>query len=398
MNWVVPREDLTPDQLRAMELSPDEHRLVIGGPGSGKTLVMVHRARHLLDTLRVGPDRFRVFVFTNVLTSYIRSALDLLDLPVKCVSTFDSWCREFHQRHVDGPLPTTPKGLDFAAIRSQVLRFVRGNGASTKPYDFVLVDEAQDLSADALEILKHIAWHVTLFADRKQQIYDNGSEEEEIARAFGVRSRSVTLLDGFRCSPYIAALAAVLAGSAQEQAALRAQVRTASGERETPLLHYAASFEAERERLFEILRTRLTVGDNIGILLPQKRQVFGFAKGLQDAGFDVEAQRDSGFRGGSLPALDFASDNPKILTYHSAKGLTFDSVLIPRLVRSSFASVKEARVQRMLFVAITRATKWVYLSTSTHEAFRPVELLVPLKAERALEIQGGLLQKDLLGG
>ena len=41
---------------------------------------MVHRARHLLDTLRVGQERFRVFVFTNVLTSYIRSALDLLDL------------------------------------------------------------------------------------------------------------------------------------------------------------------------------------------------------------------------------------------------------------------------------------------------------------------------------
>src|SRR5262249_40917617 len=163
--------------------------LVIGGPGSGKTLVMGYRGRHLLGTLRVCPGRFRGFVFTNLLTSYIRSALHLLDLPVKCVLTFDSLWREVPQPHCYGPPPTTPQGLDFTAIRSQVLRFVRGNGASTKPYDFVLVDEAQDLSADALEILKHIAWHVTLFADRKQQIYDNGSEEEEIARAFGVRSR-----------------------------------------------------------------------------------------------------------------------------------------------------------------------------------------------------------------
>jgi superfamily I DNA/RNA helicase len=98
-----------------------------------------------------------------------------------------------------------------------------------------------------------------------------------------------------------------------------------------------------------------------------------------------------------MPALDFASDNPKVLTYHSAKGLTFDSVLLPRLVRSSFASVKEPRMERMLFVAISRATRWVYLSTSTYEAFKPIELLVPLKAERALEIHGGLAQGDLFG-
>jgi hypothetical protein len=102
------------------------------------------------------------------------------DLPLQCVSTFDSWCRDFHRRHIDGPLPTTQTGLDFTSIRARVLRFVRGNAAPARSYDSLLVDEAQDLSADALEILKHVAWHVTLFADRKQQIYDNGSEEEEI--------------------------------------------------------------------------------------------------------------------------------------------------------------------------------------------------------------------------
>jgi hypothetical protein len=41
----------------------------------------------------------------------------------------------------------------------------------------------------------------------------------------------------------------------------------------------------------------------------------GFAKGLADAGLTVESQDDA----------DFTSDAPKLLTCHSAKGLTFDS-------------------------------------------------------------------------
>lgn len=51
------------------------------------------------------------------------------------------------------------------------------------------------------------------------------------------------------------------------------------------------------------------------------------------------------------------------MPYHSAKGLTFDTVLMPRLVKSSFPVLSAARINHLLFVAITRATKWLYLST-----------------------------------
>lgn len=44
--WLLPLEDLTPEQVRAVELKPSEHRLIFGGPGSGKTQVLLHRARH----------------------------------------------------------------------------------------------------------------------------------------------------------------------------------------------------------------------------------------------------------------------------------------------------------------------------------------------------------------
>jgi superfamily I DNA/RNA helicase len=51
-----------------------------------------------------------------------------------------------------------------------------------------------------------------------------------------------------------------------------------------------------------------------------------------------------------------------VLTYHSAKGLTFDSVLMPGVTRSAIRA-RHSSVRRMLFVAVTRATHWVYLSS-----------------------------------
>ena len=39
-----------------------------------------------------------------------------------------------------------------------------------------------------------------------------------------------------------------------------------------------------------------------------------------------------------------------IITYHSAKGLTFDAVLTPRLVEKSFVNVSAPNLKRLIFV------------------------------------------------
>lgn len=44
-------------------------------------------------------------------------------------------------------------------------------------------------------------------------------------------------------------------------------------------------------------------------------------------------------------------------------GLTFDTVLLPRLTPKSFPSMAPERIGRLLFVALTRATRWAYMST-----------------------------------
>lgn len=378
--WLVPRSELTPEQLRAIELPHTQHQVILGAPGSGKTQILLHRADELRRRLRVPDGRFRILVYTNVLKTYIRSALDLLGLPLSTVTTFDDWCKSFYEQYVSQRIPWDRGNdrPDFEAIRETVAQKITAIAINLPLYDFVLVDEGQDLPATSFEILRRVARHVTVCVDHKQQIYERGSTEGEILEALGLRRRNLVLLDAYRCSPYVAHLGAQLLDAPEREQYLR-QVRTHQTERETPLLYEAISFEDEKRRLVEVLRQRLLTDQRVAVLFPLRRQVFGFAKALKAAGIEVETQAN----------LDFSSGRPKLVTYHSAKGLTFDSVLLPRLVTGSFEQTSPERIRRLLFVAVTRATHWVYMSTVVSGTLPVLSLLKPLAAERMLTVQRG---------
>jgi len=196
MGWLVPFDELTPDQIRAIQLSRDQHHAILGAPGSGKTQILLHRARHLSDEYDISPERFHVFVFTNVLKNYIRAGLTDLGLPEDCVTTLDDWCIQVYKREISARLPWNERDrcYDYAAIREAVHQAVKDE----KPFDFILVDEGQDLDEDAFALLKDLAPHVTVAMDHKQQIYDEGSDEAAIVRALGLKRSDLTLLDAFR--------------------------------------------------------------------------------------------------------------------------------------------------------------------------------------------------------
>ena len=62
--WLVPRTDLSREQREAVELNTREHRIIGGAPGSGKTQILLHRARHLLDTTGADISRMRIKKFS----------------------------------------------------------------------------------------------------------------------------------------------------------------------------------------------------------------------------------------------------------------------------------------------------------------------------------------------
>lgn len=376
--WLVPANELTLEQLRAVELDHKKHRVIMGGPGSGKTIVLLHRARYLRDKMDLGNHNFHIFVYTNVLKEYIKSALYLLDLPPDNLSTLGAWCVSYYREKIGGRLPRKNKQIDFKEIEQRVLNYLKNKDGNQPIYEFIMVDEGQDMNAVAYEIFKLIAKHITVCMDNKQQLYEEGSSEKEVLNALEVASHSVYLLKGYRCSPYIVQLAAQLIEKEQDRVFYIRQARTSKIDIETPVLYYADSFDHEKERLIEILQTRQLNNEKIAILFPQRRQVYGYATGLREAGLEIE----------DMDSLDFSSGAPKILTYHSAKGLTFDTVLLPRIVQRSFYGIDDDEViNRQLFVAITRAMKWVYMSTLNGKEIASLEKITELASTGNITLQ-----------
>ena len=374
--WLIPRAELTPEQLRAVELSPNENRVILGGPGSGKTQILLHRAHFLANQFRLAAERFRVFVYTNLLKQYIESAFPLLDLPAENILTFDDWCLHWHKANIRGRVPwdSEEKHPDFTAVRRAVAERLMAKGE--KLFDFVLVDEGQDLEPDVFKLLRAISHHVTVCLDHKQQIYDGRSSEAMILEALGLRKRNINLLDGYRCNPYLVRLAAELIDDASERENFINQPRVVPRQKETPLL-YCAEDDEQMRRLAEVIRDRQLAGDRIAILFPTQRKLYGFGKTLRERGIELEIQRE----------LDFRTLKPKLITYYSAKGLTFDTVLMPMLVSDLAWKKMERRATKLLFVGITRATRWVYLSSSNGDQLPALRRLLSLAERGDLAVQ-----------
>ena len=388
--WLLPLGDLTPEQLRVVEMSPDQNRVIFGAAGSGKTQILIHRAEHLVKAYRVPPERYRVFVFTNVIKEYIKSGTNFLGLPKETVSTFDHWCYLLYQNKISRTPPWAAKGkIDFESIRLAIRELLQKKPVLQKTLDFALVDEGQDLSPESFEILSLAARHVTVFADRLQQIFADGASEDHILKTLDIKKRNATLLGAYRNSPYVAQLASYFIADENKRSQYLAQINTHQQTKERPLCFVGRRFKDEMNRLAEIIRQRQLMNERVGIIVPTNKQLFGYATGLKERGIEIEKAVPPNKPG--VPAdFDFGNMTPKIATYHSAKGLTFDSVLLPRLINDSFKWVNDDNLRRrMIFVGIARATQWVYISTENGKEIADMKILRTAEKNHHLTIQDG---------
>lgn len=101
---------------------------------------------------------------------------------------------------------------------------------------------------------------------------------------------------------------------------------------------------------------------DVAILLPNNDvvpSVTQVLKGL-DLGLEMKYNNKQDWKQ-NVESLDFTTDNPKVMTYHSAKGLQFETVFLPCL-ESCFLDSTEGR--RALYVAMTRTYRSLYMMYS----------------------------------
>ena len=107
---------------------------------------------------------------------------------------------------------------------------------------------------------------------------------------------------------------------------------------------------------------------DVAILLPHNDMVKVFGEMLIKEGVNCELRfNDKSDWKKSIDRLNFESTNPKVMTYHSAKGLQFETVFLPLLeeYEENWNFSKEVDENRKpLYVAMTRTYKDLYVMYS----------------------------------
>lgn len=350
--WAVASSRLDPQQREAVDLAADRHRVISGGPGTGKTLILGHRAARFIAK-GMPSQRLRVLTYSKVLAGFVASGMEQLGVPSSCISTFDSWAVRLHKEMFRSN-PTERDGMDmFEVAAATVLEELERTGA--EPFlDAILLDEAQDLSTVRLRLAVRAAKHVTVALDDRQQLY-GGVDTAEVCDILDVPMAAATLLSGFRCTPGILAIARTFLTEEEASLAGSARPLPSQAAQEFPVVECFESDEDEIQRLAELLKQRVRANQTSLVLVPFKDMVKPLGSVLDDHKVPIRLQ------GGQL---DFGVTDPILTTFHSAKGLTFDAVFLPGLRQSRMATYDEwgDRVrQNLIYTGLTRASHWAWI-------------------------------------
>lgn len=367
---IIKTLDCQQEQL-ARSLNPG-HRLFCGVAGSGKTLILLSRAK----TLAGGASDRRVLVlcFNIALAAHLRSLVDGDGNPdyrerIR-VAHFHGWARS-----VLGGLPNpTHYGDNDAydeALGDRLLGALRQIPPEQK-WDAVLVDEAHTFHPKWFEcctaaMKDPVDGDLLIVSDRSQSLYDR---KQFTWKSVGIKARGRVrrLTRNYRNTEEILRAAWEMVGSLSEadeddddetfplvapEAALRRGPK--------PALHLADDRTAEIEGAIAVVRQLVGSGyppEDIAVIYRyladrEQRPFQLLTRGLEESGLDVYwVNRDKHNYSNRHPGV-------RLITAKSALGLEFKAAVIPWVQQFGVGDGAEGR--RELYVAMTRARDVLHL-------------------------------------
>lgn len=180
---------------------------VVGGPGTGKTILAL---QIIMDAIKSSSNSLFI-VYNRPLSNFLKNELDKENNPAM-VMTFHRWIYTFLKDvalpmngeinvDIEKSLQTNKYVYDWNKVYSKILTLDSLKGY----YDYVFIDEAQDICKDAWPIFNYIAKKLYVFYDENQKIgneleqyYYSDSEIVDIKRAINCEDSFYDLTENFR--------------------------------------------------------------------------------------------------------------------------------------------------------------------------------------------------------
>lgn len=301
-----------------------DNEIVKGSAGTGKSLIALHKIAFVPKG-----KTFALVVFTRSLKKYFEDGFQALGINEDNVYYRDEWFKS--PRHVN----------------------------------YIFVDECQDFNHDDIESFKSNADICFFFGDSDQTIMDFMKPTQTVEQTAKDLSRYPHILTvNYRLTPPIAALAEYVA---RKQPGELIQTCNKNGG-DKPYIYKCNTIDAQLDKIIEIVRNRKLT--RVGILVPYNTNSKAYyspdnkrylsveyvEKYMMSHGMPVEVKENSNL--GNTMTIDFHTDFPKVLVFHSAKGLQFNDIFIP-FCETVYKDEDYKRKQQ--YVAVTRAWNRLYL-------------------------------------
>lgn len=351
MTWMIKENELADDAHQTEFLTKDidtKTYWIRGFPGSGKSVLLAYTIKKI--RARKSNARIALVVFTHSLIKMFKAALAEIGQYADIMTFFD-------------------------------------RRLSSCKYDYIICDEVQDFVPQVLDFVKHNGTHILVAGDEYQSIFEEDPRyhqktvnPNQISSILNAESFDLKIIH--RLTRSIISLVQKFMPSLN----IFASKRDMKKEDTQVRLCYGDCFNDEVRYIMEVAEKAINVGETVSVLFPTQEKALVFAqttlelknKKSWQVSFNQYNRYDFGNLNNYLSQNgikmqyvgstygDFSEDCQKItiMTYHSSKGLDFDSVFIPGLTKDLFITPGESLSKRVFMVAMTRSRRNLYLTYS----------------------------------
>lgn len=366
MNIAFPKtENLSHEQVEVSLLNFDRNNLVLGAPGTGKTIVAIHRLHKLYED---GKRDLLMLVYNRPLMHYVETVKKELNIDNEFeIYTINDWV--YHKLYcgsvdkpADGgiikkPVPNIDGEENKYKIKWDEVNKDFEN--KEKMYSHIVVDEGQDISKDFYSLIVKLAKNVTIFMDPNQALF---KESITIPEILGIIKKDsyFTMTLNYRNSKKVSDYTRKYC---TDKTIFAESYK--SGE-DIEFIEYTNEKEKVLNNIVNIVG-KYDENKDIGIILPSLHssnnnilsgdEIYDELKNKLDGKYKVSIYWNEETDVSDKTNIDFSEKSIKIFSYMTVRGLDFDVVIL----LDDMKDKENDEYKNRIYVALTRAKDKLYV-------------------------------------
>jgi len=353
-------QDLSKEQETALACAGEGRHLIIGGPGTGKSVLSLLRGRRHHQE----GDEYQFLVFNHLLNE---ASGQLFGVGLK-KETWHKWFRRTFREIAGSPTPKLAENQSgFQDIDwNEVADLIDKLPLDLKPRQtFLVIDEGQDMPRQFYTSLVKLGFeYFFVVADQNQRITEANSSRADIEACLDIEMNEVIeLKENFRNSYPVARLAREF--DTGDPASPPPALPERSKNSDVPRLYF---YDAERD--FDIVvqgiikRADREPHKLIGVIAPNndvRERYFGALQSADDSNLDNPLPPIKTSYWNHYPEVAFDEGGILVINAQACKGLEFDTAILADIDEHYFSHDDPDTVKRLFYVMVARAKEQVFM-------------------------------------